>query len=159
VWCTPDWRPSNSTNIFALADDYSMGVLTSTVHCEWASKKSSTLEDRIRYTPSSAFETFPWPQASAGAREAIATLSRNLIALRRSLCARHEIGLNELYNQAEDGAHDALRTAHRELDHAVIQAYGWDLALLGDARERNRHLYELNREIVAGHRPGYEGPG
>ncbi len=159
VWCEPDWRPSNSTNMFAVADDYSMGVLTSTVHCEWASKKSSTLEDRIRYTPSSAFETFPWPQASAKAREAIATLSRNLIGVRRSLCARHKVGLNELYNQAEDGAHGALRTAHRELDHAVIQAYGWDIALLGDARERNRRLYDLNREIVTGHRPGYGGPG
>ncbi len=159
AWCGPTWRPSNATNVFAFDSDYAMGVLTSRIHTDWAAKKSSTLEDRIRYTPSSAFETFPWPQASAEAREAIATVSRNLIALRRSLCARHEIGLNELYNQAEDGAHDALRTTHRELDHAVIQAYGLDLALLGDVRERNRRLYELNREIVAGHRPGYEGPG
>jgi len=158
VWCMLDWRPSNSTNMFALADDYSMGVLTSTVHCEWASKKSSTLEDRIRYTPSSAFETFPWPQPSAEAREAIAALSRSIVALRQSLCAQHGIGLNDLYNQAEEGAHDELRTEHRELDHAVIRAYGWELDVLGDARERNRRLYTLNQEIVAGHRPEYSGP-
>ncbi len=58
VWCEPDWRPSNATNVFALDSDYAFGVLTSRIHTEWAAKKSSTLEDRIRYTPSSAFETF-----------------------------------------------------------------------------------------------------
>jgi hypothetical protein len=84
VWCEPNWRPSNSTNMFALADDYSMGVLTSTVHCEWASKKSSTLEDRIRYTPSSAFDTFPWPQTTNDQREQIGALARELLAMRLS---------------------------------------------------------------------------
>jgi hypothetical protein len=35
----------------------------------------------------------------------------------------------------------------------VIEAYGWKADVLDDARERNRRLYELNRQIVAGDYP------
>ncbi len=63
-WCSPDAVASNATNVFALAEDYDFGMVTSAVHIEWARSQSSTLEDRIRYTPSSAFETFPWPDGN-----------------------------------------------------------------------------------------------
>jgi hypothetical protein len=32
-------------------------------------------------------------------------------------------------------------SAHRDLDLAVIDAFGWEAAVLGDVRERNRRLY------------------
>ena len=41
-------------------------------------------------------------------------------------------------------------SAHRDLDLAVIDAFGWEAAILGDVRERNRRLYELNARIAAG---------
>jgi N-6 DNA Methylase len=159
IWCEPDWRPSNSTNIFALADDFSIGVLTSRVHTDWAAKKSSTLEDRIRYTPSSAFDTFPWPQATGVRRELIGALARELLAARSAHCVEHAIGLTDLYNRLDDGAFEDLRSLHRRLDIAVIEAFGWRANVLDDTRERNRRLYELNREIVAGDHLGYKGPG
>jgi hypothetical protein len=136
-----------------------MGVLTSAVHCEWASKKSSTLEDRIRYTPSSAFDTFPWPQTTNDQREQIGALARELLAMRSALCAEHAIGLTVLYNRLDDGAFHQLRSLHRKLDLAVIAAYGWQPALLADTSERNRQLYELNRQITAGEYSDYRGPG
>lgn len=104
VWCPADWRPSNATNMFALDTDYAMGVLTSRVHTDWAAKKSSTLEDRIRYTPSSAFETFPWPSPSPAQHDRIGDLAATLIDLRSTLCVKHEIGLTLLYNRLDDGA-------------------------------------------------------
>jgi hypothetical protein len=103
IWCTPDWRPSNATNAFALETDYAMGVLTSRIHTDWAAKKSSTLEDRIRYTPSSAFDTFPWPQTTDDQRERIGTLASKLLAVRAAHCAEHAIGLTAVYNQLEEG--------------------------------------------------------
>lgn len=127
-----------------------MGVLTSRIRTEWAAKKSSTLEDRIRYTPSSAFETFPWPQSTGEQRDRIAQLSRDLLDLRGTLCAEHRIGLTELYNRIDDGAFTSLRGAHHELDLAVIAAYGWSSAYLDDVRTRNRILFELNADILAG---------
>ena len=150
TWCERDWRPSNSTNVFALDTDYAMGVLTSRMHTDWAAKKSSTLRQDIRYTPSSAFETFPWPQASETQRQRIGDLAREVIALRSVLCSEHTIGLTMLYNRVDDGAFNALRSAHRDLDLAVIDAFAWEAAVLGDVRERNRRLYELNASIVAG---------
>jgi hypothetical protein len=149
AWCDLAWRPSNSTNMFALDTDYAMGVLTSGIHTGWARARSSTLRADIRYTPSSAFETFPWPSPSESQQERIATLSRQLLDLRSTLCAEHEIGLTILYNRLDEGAYAALRSAHQELDLAVLAAYGWSSALLEDVRLRNRALYELNASILA----------
>jgi len=153
VWCQPHWRPSNATNVFALDSDYAMGVLTSRVHTDWAAKKSSTLENRIRYTPSSAFETFPWPQPTDQQRERIAKLSRELLDLRSTLCREHEVGLTVLYNHLDEGAHSTLRAVHRDLDLAVLAAYGWSSAFLDDVRRRNRALLDLNTAILAGEMP------
>jgi hypothetical protein len=150
AWCEPDWRPSDATNVFALSTDYAMGVLTSRVHTDWAAKKSSTFEDRIRYTPSSAFETFPWPRSSDAQRERIGQLARELMPLRSTLSVEHEIGLTTLYNRLDDGAFDGLRSLHRALDGAVIDAFGWEASILEDVLERNRRLYDLNAKIASG---------
>ena len=150
VWCEKHWRPSDSTNVFALDTNYAMGVMTSRIHTEWAAKKSSTLENRIRYTPTSAFETFPWPQSTDDQRDRIGQLSRDLLDLRGTLCAEHRVGLTELYNRLDDGAFTSLRAVHHELDLAVIAAYDWSSAYLDDVRIRNRALFELNAEILAG---------
>lgn len=150
VWCEPQWRPSDATNMFALDSDYAMAVLSSEVHIGWAARQSSTLEDRIRYTPSSAFDTFPWPMSSDEQRDAIGTAGSEVLALRSALCAEYDIGLTKLYNQVDEGAHVPLAQAHRKLDTAVLDAYGWPHDLLDDLVGRNKRLYDLNAEIVAG---------
>jgi hypothetical protein len=109
--------------------------------------QSSTLEDRIRYTPSSAFETFPWP---SGNRDEVADVSRRLYARRSEICVERNIGLTKLYNQLDDGAWADLRDLHRELDEAVAVAYGWPRTVAHDPDETNRRLLELNRAIAAG---------
>jgi MmeI, target recognition domain len=155
TWCQPHWRASNATNVFALETDYAMGVLTSRVHTDWAAKKSSTLEDRIRYTPSSAFETFPWPQASETQRQRVGERVRDVLEVRAALCLEYDVGLTTLYNRADEGAYEEIRSRHRDLDVAVIDAFGWESAVLDSLRERNRRLYDLNQEIVAGRLPEY----
>ena len=137
-------------NVFAFEDDYAMGVLTSRIHTEWARAQSSTLEDRIRYTPSSAFETFPWPDPKPEQREAIADLSRRLIERRQEICVGREIGLTKLYNEVGDGAYRDLADLHRALDEAVAAAHGWPPSAAHDPDESNRRLLELNRAIAAG---------
>lgn len=153
IWCEKDWRPSNATNVFAFDNDYAMGVLTSRIHTDWARARSSTLEDRIRYTPSSAFETFPWPQPREQQRDRIGRLAGELLDMRSTLCREHEIGLTILYNRLDDGAYSALRAAHRDLDLAVIAAYGWSSGVLDDVRQRNRLLLERNAAILGGEIP------
>ena len=42
------------------------GVLQCRIHEAWARFFGSSLKDRLRYTPSDCFETFPFPAASRG---------------------------------------------------------------------------------------------
>jgi hypothetical protein len=147
AWCDPWTCPSHAVNVFAFESDDAMGVLSSRLHTEWARQQSSTLEDRIRYTPSSAFETFPWP---SGNRDAVADVARRLYARRSEICLERNIGLTKLYNQMEDGAWAELRELHRELDEAVAAAYGWPASVAHDSGESNRRLLELNQAIAAG---------
>jgi hypothetical protein len=157
LWCEPTWRPSNSTNMFAFDGDYQMAVLNSSIHTEWARGRSSTLEDRIRYTPSSAFETFPWPRIDTDSAGAIGTAGCALLSRRQAICTEERIGLTDLYNRHEEGAWADLGELRRELDTAVLSAYGWDDLEVGDSAAINQRLFALNREISAGGLE-YEGP-
>jgi len=153
VWCEPHWRPSDSTNVFALEGDYAFGVLLSSVHTEWARAQSSTLRVDIRYTPSSAFETFPWPDAADATRERIAVAAAELVAERQRICAAEQIGLTALYNQLEEGAWERLTDIHAALERAVLDAYGWTDVGPGDHAESNRRLFALNAAMRAGDAP------
>jgi hypothetical protein len=132
-----------------LDDDYSMGVLTSRAHGAWAWAQASTLETRLRYTPSSVFETFAWPDPVTDDRRVrVAEASRRLLARRTEICATEQIGLTKLYNAVDEGAWTDLKVLHRELDEAVVDCYGWPKTVAQDDAELVRLLTERNREIV-----------
>ncbi|MEX2646608.1 MAG: DNA methyltransferase [Gaiellaceae bacterium] len=150
AWQDPATCPSNLTNVFAFDDDYSIGVLVTQIHHEWARAQSSTLRIDIRYTPTTAFEPFPWPQPSPEQREAIAEAARAVIARRSEICLDRGIGLTKLYNEVDEGAYRDLRDLHTALDEAVAAAYGWPKSAAHDPTESNRRLLDLNEAITAG---------
>jgi hypothetical protein len=150
-WQAPEVCSSHGVIVFAFDDDYSMGVLSSAVHVAWARGLSSTLGETNRYTPSSVFETFPWPvDVPDSLRDRIADTSRRLIARRADICTDRDIGLTTLYNQMDEGAWRDLAALHSELDQLVAEAYGWPASIAQDADETNRRLLELNQQIAAG---------
>ncbi len=154
AWCDSWTCPSDLTYVFAFDDDYSMGVLSSTAHTAWARSRSSTLEDRLRYTPTSVFMTFPWPYpVTERQRELVGEASRKVIARRQEICAENNLGLTKLYNLVDEGAYADLKALHRELDEAVTAAYGWPKAIAQDPAEIVRRLLQLNQEIAVGERP------
>jgi hypothetical protein len=144
VWGNTTWRPSHACGVYTFDDDYSFGICSSRVHEIWARANSSTLEDRLRYTPSIAFETFPFPNPSDGQREAIASASRSIVELRRRYCDELQKGLTALYNLVDDGGAIELGEAHTQLDHAVLDAYGWDRDLLESPDKLLDLLFDLN---------------
>lgn len=151
AWCETTACPSSLTNVFVFGDDYAMGILTSRCHREWARLQSSTLRVDIRYTPTSAFDTFPWPPAPTDPqREAVATVAAELIRRRGDICAAQQIGLTTLYNQVDEGAWADLQDLHRRLDEAVAVAYGWPVSVAHGADETNRRLLEPNHRIAEG---------
>jgi hypothetical protein len=154
AWEPPEVCPSNLNNVFAFDDDYSMGILLSRAHDAWAWARSSTLETRLRYTPSSAFETFPFPDPVSGeARARVAAASSALYARRSELCLEHNIGLTRLYNLMDEGGFTDLKALHLALDRAVAAAYGWPEQVAQDGPELVRLLTERNREIAEAGRP------
>jgi hypothetical protein len=153
-WCDSEVVASNSTNVFAVDDDYHLGVLSSTIHTAWAEERSSTLEDRIRYTPTSAFKTFPWPPAVTDAqRDEIRRRTRAVLDRRSAICVERSIGLTTVYNEIDEGAYEDLAGMHVALDEAVAAAYGWPRSTAERLSETKTRLYELNRSISEG---GYD---
>ena len=93
VWF--DFRICPDSALIAIArdDDTTFGILHSRFHEVWALRKGTSLEDRPRYTPTTTFETFPFPDglspdvpatdyAADPRAQAIASVARHLVELR-----------------------------------------------------------------------------
>ncbi|WP_208852296.1 class I SAM-dependent DNA methyltransferase [Roseomonas genomospecies 6] len=71
------WQPTsvlsaNLLDVIARDDDTAFGILHSRFHELWALRLGTSLEDRPRYTPSTTFETFPFPDGLTPDRPASA---------------------------------------------------------------------------------------
>ena len=53
--------PDSATVAIARDDDTTFGILHSRFHEAWSLRMGTSLEDRPRYTPTTCFETFPFP--------------------------------------------------------------------------------------------------
>jgi hypothetical protein len=119
---------SHALGVFATDSYGDQAVLSSSLHQLWAITYGSTLETRVRYTPSDVFETFPRPLATSRLDAA----GRALDVERRTIMRQRDIGLTKLYNLVNDGAVQGdkdvnlLRQIHVEVDAAAMAAYGWD---------------------------------
>ncbi len=141
-------------------------ILQSNIHELWARQFSSTLETRLSYSISDAFETFPFflfPLPSA-----LESIGEKYHEYRRQIMLSRQEGLtttyNNFHNQKEKTVEIArLRELHVEMDNAVAATYGWQDLDLGHGfhetsqglrytiseparREVLRRLLELNHE-------------
>ena len=157
VWLEKGVIPDHQLIVVARDDDYCIGVLHSKVHELWARNTGTQLreaESGCRYTPSSTLETFPFPcppgqepvddscvlPVAQAARELIDKRDRWLDpegATEKELKRRT---LTNPYNQRPTW----LDLAHRKLDEAVLNAYGWPHDLSDE--EILARLLELNLE-------------
>ena len=102
-------------------------VLYSSVLSVWVWKQGSSLESRLRFTPSDCYETFPFPLSPLPQLE---LLGEQFDEHRRKIMFTRQIGLTALYNlfhnQAEKDAElEEMRRLQREIDIAVRDSYGW----------------------------------
>ncbi|MXY45723.1 MAG: hypothetical protein F4Y44_01825 [Chloroflexi bacterium] len=118
------------------------------------------VESGFRYTPTTCFETFPFPRPTDEQREAIAEAARELNRLREGWLNPVDAEgnpvtfgvdlrrrtLTNLYNDYD--GHTWLVNVHNRLNAAVAAAYGWD-ADIGDEQVLER-LLALNLERAEG---------
>ena len=135
-----DVLPDATIIVFARDDDYFFGVLQSRIHTLWATAIGTQLresESGLRYTPTTCFQTFPFPHPTDAQREAIADAAKRLDEFRNnwlnptqtnllgkpvvSETERRRLTLTNLYNSNPPW----LQNAHAALDAAVAAAYGW----------------------------------
>ncbi|HEY4698648.1 MAG TPA: DNA methyltransferase [Gallionella sp.] len=61
IWLDASVLPDKMLIVIARSDDTTFGILHSRFHELWALRLGTSLEDRPRYTPTTTFETFPFP--------------------------------------------------------------------------------------------------
>jgi len=140
-----DWIYSHMLIVFAFDDYYHFALLQSSVHEVWMWRQASSLESRNRYTPTTCFDTFPFPpedyrQMTSGEwrledlpapfREA-ASIGEEYHEYRRQIMLERQIGLTKTYNlfhdpNCTDPDIQRLRELHTEMDRAILACYGWD---------------------------------
>jgi hypothetical protein len=84
TWLPSIVLPAQTLIVLSRQDDAFFGVITSRPHRLWALRMGTRLETRPRYTPSTCFETFPFPEAHAERDAAIAAAAKELNALREN---------------------------------------------------------------------------
>jgi hypothetical protein len=89
VWVPTVVLLSNAIEVFATENDYVFGVLQSSIHERWARAPGMGTQVReresgFRYTPTTCFETFPFPESTDAQSEAIADAARELDRLRNN---------------------------------------------------------------------------
>jgi hypothetical protein len=175
AWLRLPTLPDKNLIVIARSDDTTFGILNSRFHEVWALRMGTSLEDRPRYTPTTTFETFPFPEgltpadtagltepqdsgvilpsvadSRRGAAQAIAEAAYRLNVLRENwlnppewvnripevvrgypdrIIPKPEHAaeikkrtLTNLYNARPTW----LDNAHKALDAAVADAYGWE---------------------------------
>ncbi|PAP74903.1 hypothetical protein B1759_16705 [Rubrivirga sp. SAORIC476] len=136
--------PDDGIVAIALEDAFHLGVLSSRLHTEWALAAGGRLGvgNDPRYNNSSTFDPFPFPDATDAQAEPIRQLGEAIDAHRKARQDETGVGLTDLYNavealragraltakeerSADDGLAHTLLDLHRQLDRAVLDAYGW----------------------------------
>ena len=120
---------AESLVVFPLDTYAALCVFQSRPHEIWARSLGSSLEDRLRYTPSDCFETFPFPDGW-NTHPNLERAGSDYYRFRADLMVRHGEGLTKIYNRFHDPDEAdpeiaRLRELHVAMDRAVLDAYGW----------------------------------
>ena len=98
AWMTHPTLPDHQLIAIARDDDTLFGILHSRFHEVWSLHLGTSLEDRPRYTPTTTFETFPFPEHVTpnlpAASYAANPKARAIAAAARELVEKRDLWLN-----------------------------------------------------------------
>lgn len=136
--------PNATLIAFAFDDDYTFGILQSTLHISWLKEKCSTLKGDYRYTANTIWDTFPFPQnPKLSYVKKVADAAIELRDKRNAVMNKHNYTLRDIYRILEEPGANPLKDAHKKLDDAVLTAYGF-----GKRKDILTQLLELNFEVA-----------
>ncbi|MDH6098998.1 class I SAM-dependent DNA methyltransferase, partial [Anabaenopsis sp. FSS-46] len=138
-----NWLPGDLNIVIASEDFYILGILTSKIHRQWVKAQSSTLKGDTRYTNTTCFETFPFPQTATG--EIVKKIRSKAVELheyRTQEMESKQWGITTLYNEFYNEPSSKLSKLHEQLDKLVMEAYKFQPE--DDILEQ---LLKLNQEL------------
>jgi len=137
AWLDGNVLADHQLIVFGRDDDYFFGVLHSRAHELWSLRMGTWLGvgNDPRYTPTTTFETFPfpWPPGTEPTSDphviAIAEAARELVALRDCWLNPPDLAEAELKKRTLTNLYNTrptwLANAHAALDRAVLDAYAF----------------------------------
>ena len=150
-------NPGDALQAFPLDDDYSFGILQSSVHWEWFVARCSTLKGDWRYTSDSVFDSFPWPQNPTVKQiEEVAKQAKALRDKRNEVMQKYNYTLRQLYRFMDDTPENPVSEIQARLDKAVREAYGVNMEtdILQYLLNLNGRLYEREQRGESVQGPG-----
>ena len=129
AFLSPNQVFSHNLVVLPLVTFAAFCTLQSRPHEIWARFFGSTLEDRLCYTPTDCFETFPFPNEWE-THPSLEAAGEAYYTFRAQLMENSTIGLTKTYNRFHDPKERdpqilKLRALHAEMDRAVLNAFGW----------------------------------
>lgn len=118
--------------VFALPTWRAYALLQSIVHIAWArfSGLASTMQATARYTPSTVFNTFPFPRPDPVMLDMLSAAGQVHYEARIFAQRKLGVGATKLFNRIHDPGERCpwvldVRELQRDLDRLVCDAYGW----------------------------------
>lgn len=118
-------RPGDAITAFAFEDDYSFGILSSSLHHDWLIARCSTIRGDPRYTSTTVWDSFPWPQTPNASQVSRVVAAAKTLCDVRSAYLKQGVTLAEQYDSLILPGSSDLRRASEALDAAVYEAYGF----------------------------------
>ncbi len=151
-------RPNAALIVFPMEDDYSFGILQSSLHWEWFKERCSTLKADYRYTSNTVFDSFPWPQWGILSSESkenkkeikiqlalnVAKAAKELRDQRNKIRKENNLSLRDLYRTLELPGENKLKNAHEKLDKTVWEAYFYGMPKKSKKKKPLEFLLNLN---------------
>jgi len=146
IWAAAELVPDSAVVAITLESDYAFGVLHSKAHELWARRTGTQLRDAVsgfRYTPTSTFETFPFPYPLGSEPmdspivQQIGDWARRLVMFRDEWLNPPEVGEAILQKRTLTNLYNALEYYQQEVKPKHHDPKRW-LSEIG-------HLLQLGR--------------
>lgn len=128
---------ADSALVVCLSEWKDFAIIQSSIHGAWAHRPGAmTLGTTLRYQPTFAFITFPFPRITEDTAYSLNRLGKDYEERRTKAAEGFCVAMTDLYNLYHNPTEQSpdisqLRALHVEMDRAVALAYGWPLLVDG----------------------------
>jgi hypothetical protein len=141
-FCKKDVIPSNLASFISGAKPEIFSIITSKISMIWVRTVGGKLEERLRFSASTVYNTFPFPQITESQKQELTTCVFRILEEREN---HSEKTLAQLYDPENMPA--GLREAHRLNDLAVEHCYR--SKPFESDEERLEYLFKLYEKMIA----------